>query len=82
LFIVVLAKAADLIEWHFSACKWQELSCVIHTFRSLICGRAPGASISTKIDAHFDSWGQGLSFLAMIHLFIEREMTVTAAFCI
>jgi hypothetical protein len=35
LFVVVLAKAADLIEWHLSACKWQELSCVIHTFSVL-----------------------------------------------
>jgi hypothetical protein len=31
-FVVVLVGAADLIGLHISACEWQKLSCVIHTF--------------------------------------------------
>jgi hypothetical protein len=73
LFIVVLAKAADLIEWHFSACKWQKLSCVIHTF--LVLERWDGTVCIHFYENRctFRFLESRLSFLALIHLSIERK---------
>jgi hypothetical protein len=67
---------------HISACEWQELSCVIHTSLVLERGDGTGCTHFLEDRCTFQFLESRLSFLALIHSSIDRETTVTAAFCI